>query len=50
MIGIAIVALLNLAFGVWVARLLAKDPANLFKRRPSAPEVDPQNPVNPKDG
>jgi len=33
MTGIAIVLLLNLAFGVWVARLIAKDPANLRKRR-----------------
>jgi hypothetical protein len=33
MTGIIIVLLLNLAFGVWVARLIAKDPANLRKRR-----------------
>ena len=33
MIGIAIVALLNIAFFLWVARLVAKDPANLRKRR-----------------
>jgi hypothetical protein len=42
MIGIAIVLLLNLAFGVWVVRLIAKDPANLRKRR--GKPVDPTDP------
>jgi hypothetical protein len=33
MIGVAIVGLLNLAFGIWVARLISKDPANVWKKR-----------------
>jgi hypothetical protein len=45
MTGIIIVALLNVAFGVWVARLIAKDPANLrkFRERPKPP-TDPDEP------
>ncbi|MBB6227728.1 hypothetical protein FHS79_001907 [Polymorphobacter multimanifer] len=42
MIGIAIVLLLNLAFGAWVVRLIVKDPANLRKRRDKP--VDPTDP------
>jgi hypothetical protein len=44
MIGILVVVLLNLAFGVWVARLIAKDPANLrkFNKR-----KDPNEPPQP---
>lgn len=41
MIGIIIVALLNLAFGVWVARLIAKDPANLRKFREKKDTSEP---------
>lgn len=43
MVGIIIVALLNVAFGVWVARLIAKDPANLrkFRERPKNPDEPP---------
>jgi hypothetical protein len=33
MVGAAVVAILNIAFGLWVARLISKDPANVFKKR-----------------
>lgn len=48
MVGILIVALLNIAFGIWVARLIAKDPANLrkFRERPSQPPK-PENTDEP---
>jgi len=42
MIGIAMVLALNLASGIWVVRLIDKDPANLRKRRPPAPEKPPE--------
>lgn len=48
MIGILVIALLNLAFGAWVLRLIAKDPANLRKRRNQPPpESNTDNPEPP---
>jgi hypothetical protein len=42
MVPVLIVVALNIAFALWVARLIAKDPANLRKRRqppPNPPEA-----------
>ncbi|MEI6485601.1 MAG: hypothetical protein WCO11_04970 [Sphingomonadales bacterium] len=44
MIGIALVAALNIAMFAWFSYLFAKDPANVFKhRRRRAEDHDPSN-------
>ena len=44
MIGIVLVALLNVAMFAWFYYLFAKDPANLWKRRRFRRDDDDQKP------
>jgi hypothetical protein len=49
MVPVLIVVALNIAFGLWVVRLIAKDPANLRKRRPPLDQKPPgQKPPDQK--
>jgi hypothetical protein len=38
MTSILLIVALNIAFVGWVLWLMARDPANIFKRRPSNPD------------